>query len=222
MPVIPLIARLIHPLTWASPRRTVRRLSSFARAEDGSRIDLCAAAAHCDNPQRAAAYLEHARDEARHTRMFAAHARRLAEIHHLPPPAPIRADGGHLFETLGETRFLAFVHLGEQRAVQQFTGYARWLAHRDAKTAAVFTALVTDERRHAAYSLALLVELAGEQGARRALRRAAVWELWQAWQRVARHTARLLYRLLFLTLVPLLAVLSVWVRAVRPQQKGWQ
>jgi len=154
--------------------------------------------------------------------MFAAHARRIAETHRLPPPPPIRADGGHLFETLGETRFLAFVHLGEQRAVQQFTGYAGWLTHRDAKTAAVFVALVSDERRHAAYSHALLVELAGEQGARRALRQAAAWELWQSWRRVAQHTARLLYRFLFLTLVPLLAVLSVWVRAVRPQQKGWQ
>lgn len=220
--MIPLLARLLSPLTWGSPRRAVARLSSFARAEEGSRIDLCAAAARCDSPQRAAAYLEHARDEARHTQMFAAHARRLALAHDLPPPAPVRADGSDLFETLGEADFLAFVHLGEQRAVQQFSGYERWLTGRDDKTAAVFNALLSDERRHAAYSRALLVSLIGEQEARRAIRRAGTWELWRTWRRVGRHTARLIYRGLFLTLLPLLALLSLWVRAVRPQRKGWQ
>ncbi|MFT5682261.1 MAG: rubrerythrin [Myxococcota bacterium] len=216
------LAGLLSPLTWGSPRRTVVRLTAFARAEEGSRIDLCAAAARCEAPERAAAYLEHARDEARHTQMFAAHARRLAQQHHLPPPPPIRADGSDLFETLGEADFLAFVHLGEQRAVQQFSGYERWLTGRDDKTAAVFTALIADERRHAAYSRALLVGLVGEDATRSAIRRARTWGVWRTWRRVGRHTARLVYRGLFLTLVPLLALLSLWVRVVRPEQRGWK
>jgi rubrerythrin len=200
----------------------VARLVAFARAEEGSRIDLCAAAVRCTDPARAAAYLEHARDEARHTGMFAAHARRLSEQHALPPPPPIRADGSDLFEELGETGFLAFVHLGEQRAVAQFSSYERWLTGRDDKTAAVFTALIADERRHAAYSRALLVTLIGEAEARRAIRRARRWELWRTWRRLGRHTARLVYRGLFLALIPLLALLSLWVRAVRPQRRGWR
>ena len=198
------------------------RLAAFAQAEEGSRIDLCAAAAQCTDPDRAAKYLEHARDEARHTRMFTARARVIADAHSLPRPAHARADGDHLFEQLGEVAFLAFVHLGEQRAVEQFSRYAAWLKPRDERTAAVFSALLTDERRHAAYSRALLVALVGEQEATAQLRRARMWELWRMWRRAGRRIARLVYQGLFLALVPLLAVLSLWVRLVRPDVRGWR
>lgn len=222
MPVIARVAGLLSPLTFRSPASTAARLAVFARAEEGSRIDLCAAAARCTDPDRAARYLEHARDEARHTRMFTARARSIAEQHRLPLPDHARADGDHLFEQLGEVGFLAFVHLGEQRAVAQFSRYAAWLAGRDARTAAVFEALLVDERRHAAYSRALLVSLIGESEARAQIRRARMWEAWRLWRRVGRHTARLVYRGLFLALIPLLAILSVWVRLVRPDTRGWQ
>ena len=213
---------MLSPLTWGSPSRTVRRLSAFARAEEGSRIDLIAAARLCQDTERAAKYLAHARDEARHTRIFANRARQLAEQGGLPPPDPVRADGDHLFEQLGEVDFLAFVHLGEDRAVQQFSHYERWLSPRDPRTGAVFSALIEDERGHSTYSRSLLVSMVGEVAAKKAIRRARLWEAWRVWRRLGRTTARLIYVILFSSLIPLLAVLSLWVRRVRPAHRGWR
>ena len=215
------LAGLLSPLTWRRPQQIVRRLAAFARAEEGSRIDLSAAAAQCTDPSRAARYLEHARDEARHTLLLMTHARRVARVHGLPPPPPARADSDALFAQLGEADFLAFVHHGEARAVEQFTVYERWFRQRDTKIAAMFSALLEDERRHAAYSRALLVTLVGEEQARQKLRRARTWELWRLWRRAGQPPARHIYRLTFLALLPLLSVLSVWVRLVRPGKRGW-
>ena len=216
------LASLLSPLTWRRPQQIVRRLSAFARAEEGSRIDLCAAAAQCTDPTRAARYIEHARDEARHTRLLMTHARRIATAHSLPPPSPARADSDALFEQLGEADFLAFVHHGENRAVEQFTSYARWFQHRDAKLAAMFSALLTDEQRHASYSRALLVALVGEAQARQKIRRARRWELWRLWRRAGQYSARHIYHATFLPLLPLLALLALWVRLVRPDVQGWR
>lgn len=216
------LARLLSPLTWRRPQQVAGRLAAFARAEEGSRIDLCAAAAQCTDPVRAARYLEHARDEARHTRLLMTHARRIATAHGLPPPLPARADSDALFEQLGEADFLAFVHHGERRAVEHFTAYEHWFRTRDAKIAAVFRALLEDERRHATYSRALLVTLVGEEQARQRIRRAWSWELWQRWRRMGQYTARHIYLLTFLSLLPLLWVLALWVRVVRPAQHGWR
>ena len=59
------LARLLAPLAWRTPARAARKLQSFARAEQGSMLDLRLAAARTPSPARAALYLRHADDEAR-------------------------------------------------------------------------------------------------------------------------------------------------------------
>ena len=64
------LARASSPWVWRSPARAARKLHGFALAEHGSMLDLRLAAARTTSPARAAAYLRHADDEARHAQMF--------------------------------------------------------------------------------------------------------------------------------------------------------
>src|SRR5690606_25065002 len=103
----------------------------------------------------------------------------------LAPLPPVRADTEQLFLNLGELDFLAFVHLGEARAIEQFGAYIRYFEqHGREREASLFSTILVDERRHADYTRALLVEQAGsEAGARKALRRLQRWEAWRTWLR---------------------------------------
>ena len=206
-------------LLWRSKARNAARLRAWAQAEEGSRIDLMLAANACPDPTRAAAYLRHAHDEARHTRMFAARARAFAHEAGQPAPMPIHADTDDLYARLGEAQFLAFVTDGEARALAGFRRTAVALADTDPRTAATLAALIPDEARHTAYTRALL-EQTGEAPA--ALRRARAWSLWRAWRRHGRRLTRPLFFVLFAALAPLLAVSALWARAARPPRAGWQ
>ncbi|MGR9053137.1 MAG: hypothetical protein ACU84J_10850, partial [Gammaproteobacteria bacterium] len=69
------------------------------------------------------------------------------------------ADIENLFESLGEEGFLAFVHLGEKRACEQFAVYRNWFRKRgDKANKSLFEAIIKDELRHADYTWKLLVE----------------------------------------------------------------
>lgn len=186
------LVRLVTPLVWRLPGHAARKLHGFARAEKGSRIDLLQAAHHTESLERRALYLRHALDETRHARMFWRRANELCRKKPLPPPS---ADTEELFARLGELRFLAFVHRGELRGKQQFELYARhFAARRDARTEAMFKAILADEERHQRYTRELLVELAGsERRARAELRRAALWEAWRTWRRAGRALAAALF-----------------------------
>lgn len=73
---------------------------------------------------------------------------------------------------------------------------AAYLRHAlgDGRTEALFQAILIDEQRHESYTRALLVELAGGEGAARAeLRRAALWEAWRMWRRAGRQVAGAIY-----------------------------
>lgn len=203
-----LVVRAISPLVWRIPGHAPRKLESFGRAEEGSRIDLLAAAHGTTSLARRAAYLRHALDETRHAAMFARRANELRAARGLPPSGPPRADSESLFARLGEARFLAFVHRGERRGRRQFEIYARHFArHGDDRTRALFDGILVDERQHEGYTHALLVELCGEAGAARELRRAAAWEAWRTWRRAGRALAHGLYALLmtvlYLAITPL-------------------
>ncbi len=217
-------ARLLSPLAWRTPARSARKLHSFALAEQGSMLDLRLAAARTPSPARAAAYLRHADDEARHAQMFARRAQRLAAEAHRPPAlGPVHADSERLFEALGERDFLAFVHVGEERARKQFEAYVTWFAGqgRDLDRA-LFETILVDERRHGAYTRALLGELAGDEAeARRALRRVARWELGRKWMRAGRFVAERVYLVTMLALYLLAAPLALLVRLARPIRRGW-
>lgn len=218
VPLVPQIARFTNGFAWRSPARNVHRLRSFARAELNTLIELEQAANLTRDPARAAAYLTHGADEARHARMFVAHARRIAKQHGLPAVTAPRTDTSSLFQTLDEPGFLAFMHHGEGRGLQQFTTYRDHLQATDPRGSAMFDAILADEARHEAYSHALLVELTP---AGPALRRARLWEAWRTLRTVQRATATTLFAASFVGLWPVLALLGLWTRAVRPERRGW-
>lgn len=210
-------------LSFHSPARTIARLYAFSLAEDSTMIELEAAANLTRDPIRAAAYLRHAADEARHARMFTARARSIANEYSLVAPPPPAADASALLRTLGEIDFLAFVHRGEQRGRARFEGWERtFRTHGDLHTASLFSALVEDERRHETYSRDLLVMLTGEIGARKALRRVGLRSVWQSYLRLASTTSLALYHVFLWTLAPLLFALGIWTRWMLPVRAGWQ
>lgn len=217
------IALRISPLTWRTPARSARKLFAFALAEQGSMLDMRLAAARTPSPARAALYLRHADDEARHAQMFARQAQRLAGAARRPfELPPLRADSERLFESLGERDFLAFVHHGEVRARDQFEAYLEWFAQtgRDAEHR-LLTAILVDERRHCDYTRELLTELCpDEHEQRRALRRVARWELGRGWLRAGRFLAERVYIATMLLLYILAAPLALLVRVARPIRRG--
>jgi hypothetical protein len=189
------VLHLVTPIVWRIPGHGARKLHGFAKAEQGSRIDLLQAAHRTASEQRRALYLRHALDESRHAGMFWRRSTDLRVAVGLSPLPPPVADTEQLFERLGERRFLAFVHRGERRGCQQFERYARHFDRRgDTRTRALFDAILIDERRHESYTRALLVELAGgERAARADLRWAALWEAWRTWRRAGRAAASAVY-----------------------------
>ncbi len=218
-----LLARTVGRISWSFPARTAWRLHRFALAEQASMIDLVLAARATPSPARAAAYLAHAADEARHCRMFTTHAREWAERAGIEaPPAP-HADVEHLYQTLGEVAFLALVYRGERHGRRDFEAYRALFARRgETKTAALFEAVVADERRHEESARALLVEVAGDEGAaRRALARAALRDAFRAWMRLGRAWSSALYVVTTALLYLACAPLALAVRLARPAPRGF-
>ncbi|NJM32920.1 MAG: ferritin-like domain-containing protein [Limnobacter sp.] len=188
-------SRLINPLVWRVPGHPARVLFGFSLAEHGSMLDLSAATRLTSSPQRAAAYMRHMLDEARHARMFAARSAELRLQEGQPSLGYPVADTENLFQTLGELRFLAFVHVGEKRGRAQFETYRDWFEKQgDHKSGAMFAAIVRDELRHEQYTYDLLLELAGSEAqANKELRAVVLWETWRKWRRMGRFLAEKLY-----------------------------
>lgn len=218
------LARMLNPLVWRRPAHVARKLHGFALAEHGSMLDLRLAARLTDSPARAAAYLRHADDETRHAQMFGKRARQLAREAGLAPLGHVRADTEQLFVTLGELDFLAFVHVGEARAIEQFDTYVEWFReHGRERDASLFTTILVDERRHADYTRELLFELAGDEArARKALRRVRRWEAWRSWLRAGRFLAEKVYVIAMLLVYAAAAPMGLLVRWARPVVRGWR
>jgi len=217
------VLRLVTPIVWRVPGHGARKLYGFARAEQGSRIDLLHAAHRTTSGARRVLYLRHALDETRHAQMFwrrSTDLRLAAGTAPYPPPA---ADTERLFERLGELRFLAFVHRGERRGRQQFERYAAHFGDRgDARTRSLFEAILGDEHRHERYTRELLVELAGsERAAQAELRRAALWEAWRTWRRAGRVIATAIYTLAMIAIY-LVAGSIAAVTRLRRRPVRWQ
>ena len=208
---MPLLAAWTSRWSWRNDQVTAQRLHSFALAEHNTFLELTQAAELTTDPQRAAAYLQHAVDEARHARAFSARSRALGST-----AGPPRADSEGLFARMGEADFLAFVARGEARAVEQFTAYEAWFADRDPRLAGLFGGLLEDERRHAAYSAGLMTELSVQP--RPVL--ATLGEAWSLWMRLGRSTSRGLFALGLLLMAPALLLLGLYIRVVRPAPAG--
>ena len=217
------IARLARGLPWRLPGRDLALLSSFARAEASSLLDLLAAASQTPSEARRTLYLKHALDEARHARMFSSRAAQLRAERGKSAVAEERVDFEDLFARLGEVGFLAFVHRGEARGRRQFEVHRDHFAARgDSRTEAMFETILGDELRHETYTGELLVELAGsKRAARRALRRAALWEAWRMWRRAGRFVAQTLFLVVMTAAYVALAPLGLIVRLAMPAPRGW-
>jgi hypothetical protein len=196
-------------------------LFGFARAEEQSQIELRLAAAVTPLARHKALYLRHALDEARHARVFWTIARDRALVAGKGLPRP-RSDVERLFERLGESRFLAFVHWGERRGRVQFETYARVLRKRgDLELAAAFENIVEDERRHERYTKALLGELDGAR-APRTFAWAVGFEAWRSFRRAGRSFAQLSYAVLMAVVFVVIAPMALWFGFTRPGQRGFR
>ncbi|MBC7793984.1 MAG: ferritin-like domain-containing protein [Clostridia bacterium] len=218
-----IISWLTSLVVWRSAAHTARKLYGFALAEQGSAIDLSMAAQLCTDAERAATYLQHAMDESRHAVMFSRRAGEFQVARGMPSYGAPRADVDHLFESLGELRFVAFVHRGERRARTQFNVYQRYFeTHDDAKTAAIFARVLDDEREHERYTWKLLIRLSGsEAAARRELRRSVRWEATRTWLRYGRAFSRRVFTVGMWLLYIVVAPLALLVRVRTRSPTGW-
>lgn len=172
------------PFVHASPWLAARLFENFARSEWESKLDLAQAAARTESVERAAAYVLHAEDEARHTRMFKRRAAELGAGFGTPDRVEARVAPAGLFAALGELDFLAFVHHGETRALEELEARRFVLrAAGDTRSADLLDAILVDERRHAAYTWQLLVELVGGTDARQRVRRQRLREAGRLFRR---------------------------------------
>jgi hypothetical protein len=217
------LVRLVSSLVFRLPGRTANKLAGFALAEQGSLLTLRLAATQTPDLRRRALYLRHAADEARHARMFLAAARARARREGLPAPSGLSsADAEDLFARLGEIGFLAFLHHAERRGRERFEMYRDLFAARgDRPGAALFEAILPDERRHEDYALRELVSLVGSpERARRAVLRARAWEAVRAWRRLGRASAGALYAAIMIVVYATLFPLAWLTRRVRPDAPG--
>ncbi len=208
------LADFVYTFSWRLPGRRWRRLLAFAEAEAESALELRCAAAATPDPERAALYLKHAADEARHAEIL---QRRATIARGSAVVIPHRGHG-RLFERFGELVFVAFVHRGERRGRRQFEAHVRFFETRDPALAAALKSILADERRHERYTGELLEgPLAdGAKGARRRARRA---DLGLRWRRAGSALTAPLFALLMLLLYLLAAPLALGARGDRA---GWR
>lgn len=205
---------LTAPFVHASPWLAARLFESFARSEWESKLELEQAAARTSDTTRAALYLRHAADEARHTRMFKKRAQALHAEYGCSSRVESQVTPTGLFDRLGELDFLAFVHHGEARAIEELEVRCTILrAANDPRSVALLETILHDERRHAAYTWRLLVQASDEPSARRRVRR----QTWREARGLLRKRGLLLVRpllllgltSLYLVFGPLLALASL-------------
>ena len=174
------------------------------------------------DPTRAAAYLAHGRDELRHLRMFSLRASQLADASGSTAPAWVRSDSSALFQTLGETDFLAFITQGERRAVRRFEHIERALNQLgDTRTANIFKAIQPDEVRHTDYTRTFLEGITTPNQVSQARNRVWRWDLFTQYRRLGRNMAWWITQTGLAVLYLLCAPLALWTRFMRPIRTGF-
>jgi bacterioferritin (cytochrome b1) len=184
---------------WKIPARRAAKLAEFSHTEEGSSLDMMAAAeAESVRSNLRRKFFIHALDEHKHARWFAERATILSAGTRKPASLIlddvnyIRAHGirgdTSLYAQFGVLEFLAFVWMQERQAGRQFTVYAH-LVQDDPVTAEMFDSVKEDERFHTNYSRLELDRMAnaGEQEqVRRAVRNVRLRGLLQMWLRLGR------------------------------------
>lgn len=137
------IARLLF---WRKPDD---RLREFAETEAFGARDLTRAAEQVEDPWIRRQLILHAQDEVRHARLLDEDAGRPEAVGlgaAMLGEAP-QTEGVDI-EELGELGFLAFVHLSEKKAVEEFQLHREALGDRGE----VFESILKDEKRHVAWT----------------------------------------------------------------------
>jgi hypothetical protein len=180
---------------WHDRQRCARRLLAFAETEaDGGR-DLARAAELTKDPILRRLYLMHAMDEFHHAELFRKHGTRLLDHQRMATQGMATQGMARTF-TPGErglddvtvdgttdAELLAFLHLSEKAAAVQFEKYRVATGH-DADTAALFSAILSDETFHMKYTAAQLARVAPGHH-RRFLWKARAGRFWRAYKRAA-------------------------------------
>lgn len=184
-------------LTWRIKGWPIRLMTHFSQAERGSAYDMLAAAEQTERRDLRRTYLLHALDEQRHAGIFKSRVKALGGMDRaqaaLSDAGAMQGAGivgaQTLFERMGELEFLAFVHVVEQEALEQFQAYCdRDLP--DPDTIQAFVGIANDEKFHISYSGRQLEHYRSEgRGAEvdKALR-AVKWNRFkEGWLRTSKH-----------------------------------
>ena len=149
---------IVSEISWRLPNRPAKFMAQFSQTERGSAYDMLAAAEQTERRDLRRKYLEHALDETAHAKVFRDRANALGvgreesaiiDIGYLSDHGII--GGQTLFERLGELKFLAFVHIAEKQALEQFMVYkSRNLL--DAESQQCLDRIRKDEVFHMTYS----------------------------------------------------------------------
>ena len=221
----------LYRLIWSHPGRRARKLLRFAEVErDGGR-DLVRAAELTNDPILRKLYLAHARDEARHARLF---RNRGVELLHDRPmetgASALRAEwlapgerglDDLRIERVGDGPLLAFLHLSEKAAAKSFDAY-RYALPDDPTTRQVFERVLRDEEFHMNYTRAQLSRIEPERQ-KMLIWRARFSRLWKGYLRLATALAGMIsgvvLTVFYFIVLPPFAILAK--RAMRREEEGW-
>ncbi len=223
--------RLFAPVVWRSNNHIASKLLGFSATEAGSALDMLRAAELETNPRLRRQFFQHAVDEARHAALFRTAAATIETSGDVVRPAyaSVHATRQNLYETLGRTRFLAFVHLAEREGQSHFAELARYFEHHPthgSQLGPLFAEIEKDERFHVSYSAKNLEKLR-QQGIESEVRRAVFGVRWtrarEAWRRAGRHLGDIVTRIgltaLFFIALPTFALAQA---LFEPERTGWK
>jgi len=166
--------RRLYQAVWADPARKARTLESFSQTEANGGVDIRAAARRAMHPELKKHLERHGEDEIRHAEMFRRRAQELnAEgagrgrglglsdrAANLDTERPGEDEGGFgshgflagsRFDDVGEVVYVAQLHVAEKEAARLFSIH-RDLNADDPQTAALFEAILKDEKYHVSWT----------------------------------------------------------------------
>jgi hypothetical protein len=225
---------MVSRLVWKSPASRARKLAEFSHTEEGSSLDMMAAAEEeTVRPNLRRKFFIHALDEHKHARWFAERAVQLS-IGTSTPASRILEDVNYirehgirgdtsLYRQFGVLEFLAFVWRQEAKAGQQFGVYTQ-LVKDDPITSEMFEQVKEDERFHTNYSRLELdrMGIAGERDAvRRAMRNVNFRHFTQTWLRLGRTIGEFMSAVWLLLLYLILTPFGIAARYFDRDVKGF-
>jgi hypothetical protein len=224
--MIPLLQRMV----WSDRDRRARLLLRFAEVEADGGQDLVRAAEGASDPILRHLFLNHATDEQHHAALFRTRALELLRGRAATSPgaAPTWLAPGERglddvrFVAGGEGGFLAFLHLSEKAAAQDFSRYASVL-QADPETREVFFQVLRDESFHMRYTRQQLRRVEPRRHLA-ILWRARATRLWKLYLRLAGALGALFGAVMLSAQYFLILPPFAWLarRAARGEPEGWR